>query len=277
HVTASNPLCARRHADLVGPAIVSDRCAGCVRAVEEIITRLWRVRSANAATGMNAVMPAKIVIGVDSVPAAVMRLERVMRPANTGIGAGNHDSLPLEPERPDVRRVRVSDSWLDRRRRRRAAGSQRRLLDRASLRKVIVNKRIACNTCHVRTSRQCIGDLSSAFHQDGINDIERLMFDVAFAQPLQDWLLPALSLLQQGLINKAGFFALSWQIGCRAQVGLVCEHDKKFSLLSVGGVLDHPWGDLVRDVDRVAANSLADSARRSDRSNGSYNSCNKEQ
>ena len=50
HVTASNPLCARRHADLVGPAIVSDRCACCMTAMEEIVTRLWRVRSANAAT-----------------------------------------------------------------------------------------------------------------------------------------------------------------------------------------------------------------------------------
>ena len=44
HVTASNPLCAGRHADLVGAAIVSDRCAGCVRAVEEIVTRLWASR-----------------------------------------------------------------------------------------------------------------------------------------------------------------------------------------------------------------------------------------
>ena len=130
---------------------------------------------------MNAVMPAKIVIRVDSVPAAVMRLERVMCPPNTGIRTGNHDSLSLEPERPNIRRVRVSDPRLDRRRRRRAAGPQRRLLDRTSLRKVIVNKRIACNARHVRASRQRVGDLSSAFHKDGINDIERLMLDVAFA------------------------------------------------------------------------------------------------
>ena len=186
HVTASNPLCAGRHPNLIGAAIVSDCCAGCVRAVEEIITRLWRVRTTNAATGMNRIMPAKIVIRVDSVPTAVMRLERVMCPANTGIRTGNHDSFPLEPKRPDIRRVRVSDPRLDRRRPRRAAGPQRRLLDHASLRKVIVNKRIACDSRHVWTSRQRVGDLSSAFHQDSINDIERLMFDVAHAQPLQN-------------------------------------------------------------------------------------------
>ena len=164
---------------------------------------------------MNAVMPAKIVIGVDSVPATVMGLERVMCPANTGIRTGNHDSLPLEPERPNIRRVRVSDPRLDRRGRRRTAGSQGRLLDRASLRKIIVNKRIPCNARHVWTSGQCIGDLSSAFHKDGVNDIKRLMLDVSFAQPSQDRLLRALSLLQQCLINEAALFGLSRQIGSR--------------------------------------------------------------
>ena len=216
HVTASNPLRARRHADLIGAAIVADRCARCMATMKEIVTRLGRVRSANAATGMNAVMPAKIVIGVDSVPATIMRLERVMCPANTGIRTGNHDSLPLEPERPHIRRMRVSNSRLDRRWRRRTAGSYRRLLDRASLRKVIVNKRIACDSRHVRASRQRIGDLTSAFHHDGVNDIERLMFDVAFAQPLKDRPLRGLGLFKQGLINEAGLFRFSLQIGSRA-------------------------------------------------------------
>src|SRR5262245_25461862 len=112
--------------------------------MEEIITRLGRVRATNAAAGMDAVMPVKIVIGVNSVPATIMRFKRVMRPTNTGIGAGNHESLSGISERPHIRRMRVSDPRLDRRRRRRTAGPQRRLLDRASLRKLIVNKRIAC-------------------------------------------------------------------------------------------------------------------------------------
>ena len=102
------------------------------------------------------------------------------------------------------------------------------------------------------------------------------MLDMAVAQPFQDWPLSCPGLFPQSLINEAGFFALSWQIGCRPQVGPVSEHDKKFSLLSVGGVLDHPWGDLVRDVDRVAANSLADSIG-SDSSDERYSSCDKEQ
>src|SRR6266849_3678251 len=107
--------------------------------------------------------------------------------------------------------------------------------------------------------------------------MERLMFDVAFAQPLKDWPLGSPGLFQQSSINEAAFFGPSWQIGCRAQVGPVSEHDKKFSLLSVGGVFDHPWRDLVRDVDCVAANALADNVGRSDSSKERYSSCDKEQ
>jgi hypothetical protein len=165
-------------------------------AMKEIVTRLWRVRAANAATGMNAVMPVKIVIRVDSVPTAVMRLERIVRPANTCVRAGNDDSLSPEPKGPDIRRVRVSNARLDRRWRRGAAGLQRRLLDRASLRKVVLNMRIACDAGHVRAGRQYFGELAIAFHQNRVHDIKRLMLDVAVAQPSQEWLLSALGFLQ---------------------------------------------------------------------------------
>ena len=82
---------------------------------------------------------------------------------------------------------------------------------------------------------------------------------------------------QQGLINEAALFGLGWQIGGRTQIGPVSKHDKKFSLLSVSGVFDHPWRDLVRDVDCVAANLLAYSIGRRDSSNERYNSCDQEQ
>jgi hypothetical protein len=56
------------------------------------------------------------VVGDYSIPAAVVRFKRIMRPANTSIGARHHNILPVESERPDVRRMRVNDSRLDRRR-----------------------------------------------------------------------------------------------------------------------------------------------------------------
>ena len=179
HVTATDPFCAGRHSNLVGAAIVADRRASRVRAVEEIITRLLRIIPARIAYAVvNGVVPVKIVIGVDAVPASVVRLERVMRPANTGVGAGNHDGFPLEPERPDIGRMRIGNARLDRLR---GAGLQWRFLDWTRLRKVIVNMRIACDSRHVRATRQCVGDLSSAFHQNCVNDIKRLMLDAAVA------------------------------------------------------------------------------------------------
>ena len=115
HVTAGDPFCTGRHSNLIGAAIVTDRCASCVRTVEEIITRLLRIVPARIAyTVMDGVVPVKIVIGVDSVPATVVRLERVMRPANTSVRTGNDDGFPLEPEGPDIWRMRVNNTRLDR-------------------------------------------------------------------------------------------------------------------------------------------------------------------
>jgi hypothetical protein len=113
---------------------------------------------------VNGIVPIKIVIGVGSVPAPVMRLKRVMCPANAGIGPRNNNRLTAKSECPDVRRVGVSDPRLDRSRRGRAAGLQRRLVDRTSLRKVIVNVRVACDVSHVATGRQCFGKLAVSFH-----------------------------------------------------------------------------------------------------------------
>jgi hypothetical protein len=47
HVAATNPPGAGRHADLVRAAIVADRCAKGVAAMEEIVARLRRVGTAN--------------------------------------------------------------------------------------------------------------------------------------------------------------------------------------------------------------------------------------
>jgi hypothetical protein len=234
---------------------------------------------------MNGVVPVKVVIGVDSVPPTVVRLERVMCPALTRICAGNNDSLASESQRPHVRRVRVSNARFDRRRNTGCAGHQRRFLNRASLRKVIVNNRVACDARYVGTGRQRLGKLAVSFHQNCINDIERLRLDVAFAQPLKDWPLCALGLFQQGLINEAALFGFSWQIGCWNQIGLICEHDKKFRLLSVSSVFHYPRRDLAK-VERVVLNALAGAANlnaladgvgRSDSSNERYSSCNEEQ
>ena len=73
-----------------------------------------------------------------------------------------------------------------------------------------MNVRIACDARHVGASRQRLGKLAVSFHQNRINNIERLILDVSFAQPLKDRPLCALGLVQQGLINEAALFGLSW-------------------------------------------------------------------
>ena len=68
--------------------IIADRGAYGVGAVDVVIARheASRCRNCRLLSWM-AVVPVVVVIGRDSVPAAVVRLERVMRPPNAGIGA----------------------------------------------------------------------------------------------------------------------------------------------------------------------------------------------
>ena len=63
---------------------------------------------------VNGVVPVVIVVGHCSVPAAIVTLKRVMRPANAGISGSDHESLAGKSARPDLRRVRVIDVRLNR-------------------------------------------------------------------------------------------------------------------------------------------------------------------
>src|SRR4030095_8067842 len=110
------------------------------------------------------------MIGVDPVPAAVMRLQGVMRPANTGIRAGNDDSFPSEPERPDIGRVFVSDTRLDRRWSAGYARLQWRFFYGAGVREIIVNVRVACHARDVRASGQCFGALPVGFYYNCVTE-----------------------------------------------------------------------------------------------------------
>jgi len=117
HVTATDPPCAGRHSNLVARAIVAYHRADGVAAMTEIIARLLRIVPARVAHAiMNGIMPVEVMIGVDPIPAAIMRLKHIMRPANTSVCASNHDSFPFESKRPHIRRVRIGNSRLDRRR-----------------------------------------------------------------------------------------------------------------------------------------------------------------
>src|SRR5262249_28658014 len=115
HVAAPDPLRARGHADLVTRAVIAYRCAGGMTAVKEIVARLLRIVAARITDAVvNGIVPVEVVIGVDSVPTSIVRFKRVMRPAHAGIRAGNNNVLTCVPKRPDLWRVRITDSWFDR-------------------------------------------------------------------------------------------------------------------------------------------------------------------
>ena len=110
HVTATNPLRARRHPNLVTRAIVSDHGAYRVAAVTEVVAWKRRIIPARVPDAiMNGIMPVVIVIGVLTIPTAIMRLKRVMRPANASIGAGYDNILSGKTQRPYLGGMRVID------------------------------------------------------------------------------------------------------------------------------------------------------------------------
>src|SRR4029453_11334600 len=100
HVATTDPFCPGRHSDLIAAAIVADRCAGCVRAMAKTVAGLGGIdaTNANVIARVDGIVPVKIVIGVYAVPATIVRLKRVVCPANAGIRAGNYDSFSFEPE-----------------------------------------------------------------------------------------------------------------------------------------------------------------------------------
>ena len=113
-----------------------------MRAVPDVVARHRRIVAAWVSNAVvDGIMPVVIVIGVLTVPAAVVRFERVMCPARASIGPTDRDSLTLEAQRPHIRRVRIIDARFNRLR---SLRWRRRLSDSIRLRKNIFDLRIAC-------------------------------------------------------------------------------------------------------------------------------------
>src|SRR5947207_8271117 len=90
-----------------------------------------------------------------------------------------------------------------------------RLLICIGLWKIIMNQRITFDARHVRPNSKRLGDLAGPSYQNGINNIERLMFDVTLAQPLQDGCLAGFRLVPQGFKDEAALRSLGCQMSGR--------------------------------------------------------------
>ena len=141
---------------------------------------------------VDGVVPVIIVIGVLSIPAAVVRLQRVMCPALAGISVSHCNSLTPKSKRPNVRHMRVLNARLNRRE---LLWLRRRLDNSVRLRQRIVNDRIAFDTRYFPPGGQCLGHLPTALHQHRIHNVEGPMLDATLTQPLQDWALRGVGLV----------------------------------------------------------------------------------
>ena len=75
HVPTTDPFREGRHPNLVSHRVVANRCAHRMRAMTVIVARKWRIIAAGISNAVvNGVMPVVVVIGCDSIPAAVLRL-----------------------------------------------------------------------------------------------------------------------------------------------------------------------------------------------------------
>ena len=145
---ATDPLCAGRHPDLVTLSVIADHGAGGMRPVRLVITGKRRIEAARiGGTVVNGIVPVIIVIGVLTIPTAVMRLKRVMRPANAGIRARYNNILPCKTQCPYLGRMRIIDARFN------GFGSLkmwRGLVDCLRFRKMIQDLGIAFYPRHVR-------------------------------------------------------------------------------------------------------------------------------
>ena len=79
-----------------------------------VITGKLRIEAARIGGAVvNGIVPVIIVIGIHSVPAAIVRLEGVVRPAHAGVRAGYNNVLSGKTQRPYLGRMRVIDARFD--------------------------------------------------------------------------------------------------------------------------------------------------------------------
>ena len=180
HVTTTDPFREGRHANLVAHVVIPNRSPDRMRAMTVIVARERRIIAAWISNAVvDCVMPVVIVIGSNSIPTAIVRLQRVMCPTLTSIRAPNRNSLPSEPQRPDIRRVRVIDVG--------SIVSGRCASDGppaiAAGSGAILDLRIAFHSGHIGPRSQFFGDLATALDQNRVHNVKGAMLDAAFTQP----------------------------------------------------------------------------------------------
>ncbi len=240
HVAAGHPLRAGGDADLIAAAVGADGAAGGVRAVEVVVARLLRVVAAGVAGAVvDGVPPVVIVVGRGAVPAAILRLERVVRPAHAGVLAGDDDALAGVAQGPDGGRVHVLHAPLDGVR---AIGGVLDVGDGVGLDPAL--RRVRIDVADVGARGQGLDQRPIRSSHDHVRrpvrgELPALRLEVSLERPLGGGGEAA----QRVVDVPAARVLVGHGIGGR-QVRLLGQHDDDGRLAAVRGRLQHLRGDL---------------------------------
>ena len=217
-----NGLGARRHADLVGAAIVTHHRAGGVRAVAVTIIRVARIR-------ICSIPPVVIMVpggaGGWVYAAAVVPGNRGVGLIQAGIIAGHHRARAIHAHRPYIIRVDESEVRLHR--------GRPFWPSRAHVRHIQLELVIGRDLGHIR--QRCDGHQQlaiAAAHQDLVDNIECLVVHALAVQVCPQRALRAIGGCHQGIENELAFLFLGLEIVGRAQVSLLGHPDEEIGLAS---------------------------------------------
>ena len=203
---------------------------------------------------VNRVPPVVVVVGVGAVPAAVVRLEGVVRPPHAGVLVADHDPGPLEAQGPHVGRFDLVDARLDR-------------LGRVALTSLgtePIRPGVGLDLAHIGASCQRFDVSPITVGKDDVCHVVRSIRDVSRLEHRADRSLGAggVPLERSVDVPAAGIFL--HPIGLR-QVGLIVQQDRERGLFAVGRVAQHTVRDLEPDRLGITAGRTALSERQGER------------
>ncbi len=243
HVPAPDPAGARRHTDLIADTVVSDHRSHRVRPVAVIVAGLGRVGAADAAAGMNGIVPVVVVV---TRRTPVFPDQRRVIPEVARVLTGDDDPGAVDPHRPCFGRSDEGDVPLD---------SQGCLdLRRSGVARHFIetNRRIGVDMEHVIPRRHLADQLEIASYPDHVGDPERPELDVGLPEPFDQRPLGSLGGFPEDPNDESALFGLGLQRPGAGEIRLLREKNQAFRRAS-GCLAQHPRIDLGRP--RIAVDS----------------------